>query len=503
MRSKTDFYRLFFEQLARRGFDVKRSQSSDYIADIYFKSQLVAYFSKADTVIQNPFVTVKDKLIRLINDTAQNTANKAGICRDCPYTDANEKFPNGSYKLAEYNGVTLACKEHHLFGYVFSTYRTAPDSGEMMARQIFYNKEFAGQDFAKRSGLVDERALFTEEELRVLHAGLVIITYLGMGIVWFTDPPEQPEPTDYDYEYRVDTDVITPVTLYAGSEINPDSPATVSFSINGSTYRMNNIVIPSGDSQIAWVKWHTPSEPQDITIYVSTNKGSLSQSTIRAKVVDLSGNDPPDPKATDTMGSWSASSVPSRETKTYAAWSVWWAKWHPYWVWHSTGKNTGYWVDDGWYDYFRDNYSASITATTRIEPDEKVPTASGDLMKSGYGVTNTVTATVSTSAPLSHYTYGQTAVSYFPEFGYGTYWRLLERLTSGTTARFQFAKNIYSTYNQRVHFSPVWFPDGSYTVNTHVMDIWTPAGMLAMNLTDDVTISGSLYDDWHIAPGNP
>ena len=110
MRNKTDFYRLFFEQLARRGFDVKRSQSSDYIADIYFKNQLVAYFSKADTVIQNPFVTVKDKLIRLINDTAQDTANKAGICRDCPYTDANEKLPNGSYKLAEYNGVTLACR---------------------------------------------------------------------------------------------------------------------------------------------------------------------------------------------------------------------------------------------------------------------------------------------------------------------------------------------------------------------------------------------------------
>lgn len=51
MRNKTDFYRLFFEQLARRGFDVKRSQSSDYIADIYFKNQLVAYFSKADTVM--------------------------------------------------------------------------------------------------------------------------------------------------------------------------------------------------------------------------------------------------------------------------------------------------------------------------------------------------------------------------------------------------------------------------------------------------------------------
>lgn len=331
-----------------------------------------------------------------------------------------------------------------------------------------------------------------------------IIAYLGMGIVRFEEqPPEQPEPTDYDYEYRVDTDVITPVTLYAGSEINPDGPATVTFTIKGSTYRMSNIVIPEGDSQLAWVKWHTPSEPQDITITVRTNRGTLSQTTIKAKVVDLSGNDPPDPKATDTAGSWRPSSVPSREEKSYAAWSVWWAQWHPYWVWHSTGDDDGYWVDEGWYDFFRDNYSASMTATTRIEPDEKVPTAAGNTMKSGYGVSNTVTATVSTSAPMSHYTYGQTAVSYFPEFNYTTYWRLLDRLSSGRTARFQFAENIYSTYKQRVHFSPVWFPDGSYTVNTHVMDIWTPAGMLCANLTDSVTISGSLYDDWHIAPGNP
>ena len=331
-----------------------------------------------------------------------------------------------------------------------------------------------------------------------------IIAYLGMGIVRFEEqPPEQPEPTDYDYEYRVDTDVITPVTLYAGSEINPDGPATVTFTIKGSTYRMSNIVIPEGDSQLAWVKWHTPSEPQDITITVRTNRGTLSQTTIKAKVVDLSGNDPPDPKATDTAGSWRPSSVPSREEKSYAAWSVWWAQWHPYWVWHSTGDDDGYWVDEGWYDFFRDNYSASMTATARIEPDEKVPTAAGNTMKSGYGVSNTVTATVSTSAPMSHYTYGQTAVSYFPEFNYTTYWRLLDRLSSGKTARFQFAENIYSTYKQRVHFSPVWFPDGSYTVNTHVMDIWTPAGMLCANLTDSVTISGSLYDDWHIAPGNP
>lgn len=297
-----------------------------------------------------------------------------------------------------------------------------------------------------------------------------IIAYLGMGIVRFEEqPPEQPEPTDYDYEYRVDTDVITPVTLYAGSEINPDGPATVTFTIKGSTYRMNNIVIPEGDSQLAWVKWHTPSEPQDITITVRTNRGTLSQTTIKAKVVDLSGNDPPDPKATDTAGSWRPSSVPSREEKSYAAWSVWWAQWHPYWVWHSTGDDDGYWVDEGWYDFFRDNYSASMTATTRIEPDEKVPTAAGNTMKSGYGVSNTVTATVSTSAPMSHYTYGQTAVSYFPEFNYTTYWRLLDRLSSGKTAYLQHLQAAGPFFSGVV---PRWELYGQYPCDGHLDPGW-------------------------------
>ena len=160
---------------------MKRSQSFDYIADIYFKNQLVAYFSKADTVIQNPFVTVKDKLIRLINDTAQDTANKAGICRDCPYTDANEKLPNGSYKLAEYNGVTLACKEHHLFGYVFSTYRTAPDSGEMMARQIFTTRNLPDR-ISPNGAVWWMNALFTEEEPGSFLAGLVKMSILDQDV---------------------------------------------------------------------------------------------------------------------------------------------------------------------------------------------------------------------------------------------------------------------------------------------------------------------------------
>ncbi len=91
----------------------------------------------------------------------------------------------------------------------------------------------------------------------------------------------------------------------------------------------------------------------------------------------------------------------------------------------------------------------------------------------------------------------QNAVSYFPEFNYQTYWRLLERMGGG---RFEFQKNNYSTYKNRTHFSPIWMPDGKYEVNTWLIDGWTPVGMLSANLTDSLTIRGSLWQDWHIGP---
>ena len=33
-----------------------------------------------------------------------------------------------------------------------------------------------------------------------------------------------------------------------------------------------------------------------------------------------------------------------------------------------------------------------------------------------------------------------------------------------------------------------------------ILDCWTPAGMLSLNLTDSLRISGDLWEDWHIAP---
>ena len=109
------------------------------------------------------------------------------------------------------------------------------------------------------------------------------------------------------------------------------------------------------------------------------------------------------------------------------------------------------------------------------------------------------TARVSTTQS-SAVTAAQNAVTYFPEFNYEGFWRLLDCSVSGKRSTFTFKDNPYSTYDRPTHFTPIWYPDGSYTPYTWLLDCWTPAGMLSVNLTDSVRISGDLWEEWHVAP---
>ena len=206
-----------------------------------------------------------------------------------------------------------------------------------------------------------------------------------------------------------------------------------------------------------------------------------------AKIVDLNEHIPPDPVATDTNPSYTLPSLPSETQKLTANWGVWSCYWVPVWVWCDHGEDGGHWVDEGYWEYEYTGYSASISGVMSLMPDDIVPTASGKAMKSGYGVKQDVTATLSTDAPTSHITHPQTAFSVFPEFQYQTYLRLLQRVSSGRSAKFTFQPNDVSTYNRTVHFTPIWFPDSTnYTVFTQVWDTWTPDGMLSINLNDYV-----------------
>lgn len=213
-----------------------------------------------------------------------------------------------------------------------------------------------------------------------------IISSLGLGIVKFNEVVT-PEIITADYEYRVDTDVITSVTI-SGGQSDPDNPVTVKFTVLGRTYTVNNVYYPEGGSQLVWVKWHTPSTEQHLSISVSTSGGGTpSMGTITANIVDLDKNPPPNPVADDRNNSYSRSNaiVPANPQKTSAAWSIWRTRWHEYWVWHEkwvyhsgshssscspgcsrshgSWEDEGEWKDDGWWDFYLDYYAASLSAT--------------------------------------------------------------------------------------------------------------------------------------------
>lgn len=144
-----------------------------------------------------------------------------------------------------------------------------------------------------------------------------IIEQLGLGIVNFKEPVPDSVVTTYDYEYRTDTDVITAVRVFAGGEINPDDNAYVVFNILGKTYS-KSFVIPAGEPQLVWVKWHTPTEPQVVTIGVHATDGSAAKSTISCNVVKLEEITPPNPTGRDRNDSFKTVSAPSYPTKTTA-----------------------------------------------------------------------------------------------------------------------------------------------------------------------------------------
>lgn len=359
-----------------------------------------------------------------------------------------------------------------------------------------------------------------------------IINYLGLGVVHFTEEPipeesiETPDPGEDDwwygfgwmygvgngnpagpqYAYRTDTDVITSIRVTADQEYNPDNPLSARFVIDGNNYLVEDIVIPEDESQIVWVKWHTPDEPGEVTIRVTV--GGRTR-TARAVIEEIVDNEPPDPKANDRNDLYQLPNVPVQTETETLSWGVWSASWHEYWEWipnwEWTGTHwvdNGQWVDNGWYDFTFNRYHATLDANQSISPNSKVPTASGNRMKSGYGFDTSLECRIDTNAPVRAYTQAQTTQMFFPEFEYSTYFRVLDRNVQSYRSTFQFKENRYSTYKSRSHFTPVWFPDGAYKTYTMVYDAWTPAGMLRVNKTASLNLVGNLFEDWHIAPKN-
>ncbi len=332
-----------------------------------------------------------------------------------------------------------------------------------------------------------------------------IIRYLGMGIVTFQAAPPPVTPGEYDYEFHTDTDVIVSFPISSPGEINPDDNAYVTLSIGGKTYS-KAFICPAGGTQLIWIRWHTPSEPQQLT---ATATGAGNPVTLNINVVELEENIPPDPTYYDRNNGFTLPEVPDYGSNVSTTWGEWYARWVQEQGIHYTAEGfpylcSGYCKEHGYWSFYYVSYEASLTIhDSSLNPDKRCKTAyrmgSGQTtMKSGYAVEISVDPMVQYGSGVSSYdvTSIQNAVATFPEFGYQEYNRLLEKVD---VRRWELKQNPFSYYSNRIHYTPLWYPDDMvYTVPVRVLDAWTPGGQLYTTVNKSLYIYDDSLNDWYI-----
>ena len=96
----------------------------------------------------------------------------------------------------------------------------------------------------------------------------------------------------------------------------------------------------------------------------------------------------------------------------------------------------------------------------------------------------------SSRATMYHFASEEQSKSYFREYS---------PCTTSLDGKWQFVKNTSAADNERVHFIPVWFVDGDYTVSVTASRVWTPAGVISATRTSNsFAVDGSIYDDYFV-----
>lgn len=139
-----------------------------------------------------------------------------------------------------------------------------------------------------------------------------------------------------------------------------------------------------------------------------------------------------------------------------------------------------------WHQYY-----AALQVNAVLDYDTK----SKGYLKSGYGYSIRVTATVSTNYDKPELiTVPQTAEIYLPEYGYTTAIPL-EKVSN----QFVLRESPASPFRYRKQYIPLWFPDNKdYIIQLLVTDVHTPGGTLSKWITGGdlkIHVVDNMYDD--------
>ena len=308
--------------------------------------------------------------------------------------------------------------------------------------------------------------------------------------------------------YREGLYVITSFRIYNDSDVDiiPSDNNTVTFKafyLKGtgteiiSSQEWKQAVIPANDSNLVWFKWKVPEGITGTKVYVTATvnaNSTISEITrdnntdrLEEKIASRQHSATPDTRyEREKPATYKPVTAPGALTGS-ATWSVWK---------YENGA------------FAKVNYGIRISAINPSPvPDQNNPSAEKKngvwTMKSGYGFSLAYNPSLSvisgyTLPSSSAYTNIQRAYATFPEYGYSTLYgkyRTLEKVDGA----WKFEENSYAENNGRIHFTPLWFPDGEYVVSVTATDFWTPAGMItARGNCKAINISGSAYDDWSL-----
>ncbi len=155
--------------------------------------------------------------------------------------------------------------------------------------------------------------------------------------------------------------------------------------------------------------------------------------------------------------------------------------------------------------YVTKSYYARLTTAFSILPDERIAyTDKPKQMESGFGFTVQCSTTLTTNYDHPEKLVGAQMVWVrYPESAYGqlSAWQNVRDdlqvktcTAGGITATWQLAVNPYSVTGSRLHYTPLWYPDGEYVARVQAFYAWSPVGQLYEHKTDTLTIEGDMYD---------
>lgn len=155
--------------------------------------------------------------------------------------------------------------------------------------------------------------------------------------------------------------------------------------------------------------------------------------------------------------------------------------------------------------YVTKTFWAQLRTVFSITPDPRI--AYGDdpsRMESGFGVQASLQTSLTTNYDHPEKLVGvQMAWTFSPESDYGQIaeWSgvfdALEACSGspgGMNTLWQYPVNPWSDTKSRLHYTPLWFPDGQYTILSQAFYAWSPAGQMHWYDTESVDILGDMYD---------